>query len=69
MGIVPILQIRRMLRERSARDVSLGYFAVLLIGFLLWITYGLAATPSAASPTAAAAGPENGTCVMLTPGT
>ena len=43
MGIAPILQIRRMLRERSARDVSLGYFAVLLIGFLLWITYGLAA--------------------------
>jgi MtN3 and saliva related transmembrane protein len=43
MGISPLLQIRRMLRERSSRDVSLGYFAVLLIGFLLWIAYGLAA--------------------------
>jgi MtN3 and saliva related transmembrane protein len=43
MGIAPILQIRRMLRERSSRDVSLGYFAILLIGFLLWIAYGVAA--------------------------
>lgn len=43
MGVSPLLQIRRMLRERSSRDVSLGYFAVLLAGFLLWIAYGLAA--------------------------
>ena len=37
MGISPVLQIRRMLREHSSREVSLGYFAVLLIGFVLWI--------------------------------
>lgn len=43
MGISPVLQIRRMLRERSSRDVSLGYFAILLVGFLLWIAYGAAA--------------------------
>jgi MtN3 and saliva related transmembrane protein len=43
MGISPILQIRRMLRERSSRDVSVGYFTILLIGFLLWIAYGVAA--------------------------
>jgi MtN3 and saliva related transmembrane protein len=43
MGIAPVLQIRRMLREQSSRDVSLGYFTVLLVGFLLWIAYGLAA--------------------------
>ena len=43
MGIAPLLQIRRMLRERSARDVSLGYFMILLAGFLLWISYGVAA--------------------------
>jgi MtN3 and saliva related transmembrane protein len=43
MGISPILQIRRMLRQRSSRDVSIGYFAVLLVGFLLWISYGIAA--------------------------
>ena len=43
MGIAPVLQIRRMLREQSSRDVSLGYFMILLTGFLLWIAYGLAA--------------------------
>ena len=40
MGIAPVLQIRRMLREQSSRQVSVGYFIVLLIGFLLWIAYG-----------------------------
>jgi MtN3 and saliva related transmembrane protein len=43
MGIAPVLQIRRMLRERSSRQVSVGYFTILLIGFLLWIAYGAAA--------------------------
>jgi len=43
MGIAPLLQIRRMLRERSSQDVSLGYFMILLAGFLLWISYGIAA--------------------------
>ena len=43
MGIAPVLQIRRMLRERSSRDVSIAYFAILLVGFLLWIGYGAAA--------------------------
>jgi hypothetical protein len=35
MGIAPVLQIRRMLRARSSREVSITYFAVLLVGFLL----------------------------------
>ena len=43
MGISPVLQIRRMLHERSSREVSLGYYAILLAGFLLWISYGIAA--------------------------
>lgn len=43
MGLSPVLQIRRMLRERSSREVSLGYFSILLAGFLLWICYGIAA--------------------------
>jgi MtN3 and saliva related transmembrane protein len=43
MGIAPVLQIRRMLREQSSRDVSVGYFMILLAGFLLWISYGAAA--------------------------
>ena len=43
MGLAPVLQIRRMLREHSSRDISLGYFAVLLAGFGLWIGYGATA--------------------------
>ena len=43
MGVSPVLQIRRMLRQRSSRDVSISYFAVLLVGFVLWISYGIAA--------------------------
>lgn len=42
MGLSPVLQIRRMLRTRSSRDVSIGYLAVLNVGFLLWVTYGVA---------------------------
>ena len=41
MGVSTVLQIRRMLRQRSSRDVSIGYFTILLIGFLLWISYGI----------------------------
>jgi MtN3 and saliva related transmembrane protein len=43
MGIAPVLQIRRMLRQRSSQDVSVGYFVILLVGFALWIAYGTAA--------------------------
>ena len=43
MGVSPLLQIRRMLRQRSSRDVSIGYFAVLVAGFVLWLSYGIAA--------------------------
>jgi MtN3 and saliva related transmembrane protein len=43
MGMAPVLQIRRMMRERSSRQVSVGYFAILVIGFLLWLIYGAAA--------------------------
>ena len=42
MGVSPVLQIRRMLRQRSSRDVSVGYFTILLVGFGLWIGYGVA---------------------------
>ena len=41
MGLSPVLQIRRMLRSRSSADVSVGYFAVLNVGFVLWVAYGL----------------------------
>jgi len=40
MAISPMLQIRQMWRRRSSEDVSLGYFAVLLPGFAIWVAYG-----------------------------
>lgn len=44
MGISPGLQIRRMLARGSSRDVSVSYYVVLMIGFVLWIGYGVAAS-------------------------
>jgi MtN3 and saliva related transmembrane protein len=41
MAISPALQIRKMLQHRSSREVSVGYFWVLLVGFVLWIAYGI----------------------------
>jgi MtN3 and saliva related transmembrane protein len=43
MGLAPLLQVRWMLRLWSSRDVSVGYFTILLVGFALWIAYGAAA--------------------------
>jgi MtN3 and saliva related transmembrane protein len=55
MGLAPVLQIRRMLREQSSREVSIGYFMILLIGFMLWICYGAAAAnPALVVPNAVA---------------
>jgi MtN3 and saliva related transmembrane protein len=42
MAISPVFQIRRMVVRRSSADVSVSYFAVLLVGFGLWIAYGIA---------------------------
>lgn len=42
MALSPLLQIRRILRLRSSRDVSIGYLVVLVIGFALWLAYGVA---------------------------
>jgi MtN3 and saliva related transmembrane protein len=42
MAISPLLQIRRMLERHSSEDVSLGYLSVLQVGFLLWLSYGIA---------------------------
>jgi uncharacterized protein with PQ loop repeat len=41
MAISPGLQIRKMLHHRSSREVSVGYFCVLLVGFVLWVAYGI----------------------------
>jgi uncharacterized protein with PQ loop repeat len=42
MALSPILQIREIVRRQSSEGVSIGYFAVLLIGFALWVSYGIA---------------------------
>ena len=42
MAIAPLLQIRSILRHQSSHGVSVGYQGVLLVGFLLWLSYGLA---------------------------
>jgi uncharacterized protein with PQ loop repeat len=42
MALSPVLQIRRIRRQQSSRDVSLGYWVVLIIGFALWLSYGVA---------------------------
>jgi MtN3 and saliva related transmembrane protein len=42
MAVSPVLQIRKIVHHRSSRGISLGYMAVLFIGFLLWLAYGIA---------------------------
>jgi MtN3 and saliva related transmembrane protein len=41
MGASPLLQIARIVTRRSSADVSVSYFGVLLVGFVLWLSYGL----------------------------
>jgi MtN3 and saliva related transmembrane protein len=43
MALGPLLQMRKIVRLRSARTISVGYFVVLLVGFVLWLAYGIAA--------------------------
>ena len=43
MALGPLLQIRKIVQHRSSESVSVGYFLVLFVGFLLWIAYGIAA--------------------------
>jgi MtN3 and saliva related transmembrane protein len=42
MAVSPLLQMRRMLQRRSSADVSISYLAVLQVGFMLWVVYGMA---------------------------
>jgi MtN3 and saliva related transmembrane protein len=42
MALGPVLQIRSIVRRRSSQGVSVGYFAILLVGFALWVAYGVA---------------------------
>jgi uncharacterized protein with PQ loop repeat len=42
MAVSPLLQVREIRRRRSSAGISISYFAVLLVGFVLWVAYGLA---------------------------
>ncbi len=43
MALGPVLQIRRIVDQRSSHGVSISFFLILLIGFGLWLAYGIAA--------------------------
>ena len=42
MALAPLLQIRAMRSHGSSAAVSVGYQQVLLVGFALWLAYGIA---------------------------
>jgi MtN3 and saliva related transmembrane protein len=44
MALGPVLQIRKIVEHGSSRSISIGYFLVLLVGFILWFAYGIAAS-------------------------
>jgi uncharacterized protein with PQ loop repeat len=44
MALGPVLQIRKIIEQKTSRSVSVGYFLILLVGFALWLAYGIAAS-------------------------
>jgi MtN3 and saliva related transmembrane protein len=42
MALAPLLQIRAMRSNGTSAAVSVGYQQVLLVGFVLWLAYGVA---------------------------
>jgi MtN3 and saliva related transmembrane protein len=43
MALGPTLQIRKIVEHKSSQNISVGYFLVLFVGFLLWLAYGIVA--------------------------
>jgi hypothetical protein len=37
MALSPLLQVREIVRRGSSDGISVGFFAVLLVGFALWV--------------------------------
>ena len=50
MALGPLLQIRVLVRRRSSQGLSVAYFGVLLVGFALWVAYGVATDTRAGDP-------------------
>jgi MtN3 and saliva related transmembrane protein len=42
MAVSPLLQIRAIRAHGSSQGVSVAYQQVLFVGFVLWISYGIA---------------------------
>ena len=42
MAVSPLFQVRLITRRRSSAGISIWYPLVLLVGFVLWVGYGLA---------------------------
>lgn len=42
MAASPLLQARVIVKNRRSGGISVGWIGILLVGFLLWICYGLA---------------------------
>lgn len=41
MAVSPAMQIHQMRQTGTSEDVSVGYFGVLVVGFMLWAAYGV----------------------------
>jgi MtN3 and saliva related transmembrane protein len=41
MAVAPLLQVRLILRQRDSTGVSAAWPAILLVGFILWLSYGV----------------------------
>jgi len=41
MSVAPLLQVRVIIRRRTSAGVSAAWIAVLLVGFILWLCYGI----------------------------
>lgn len=42
MGLAPLLQVVRIVRQRSSADVSVSYVILLVVGFAFFLAYGIA---------------------------
>lgn len=41
MALAPLLQLRVIVRERDSSGTSKSWIAILLVGFALWLAYGI----------------------------
>jgi uncharacterized protein with PQ loop repeat len=42
MGIAPLMQVARVVKRGSSDDIAVGPLFIVVIGTILWLSYGLA---------------------------